>query len=462
MTALRTRILEDRVERRGGGSDERGYERSGASIRRMSVEIELDGRRELVSILEDERGVRAITTGGELEGPFIDAALEIFEAGRAKMAALSRRERRLSEAPARRDDEIAEAIRALVLAVARAGLGLGRVSPTVSHAFAGLEERILGRDALGIERFIGRLRNAIEFQDLTECAMLLHGALRFVDDLERGGEAARERIAGWIPTEVEPTTLNERGFIELGREWVAGLERAAIGRRYLVDLESGEIVREEFRAEEFQEGAGASLGGAFRELCAGLARLSSGSEPRRIHFDQYELWHEPREAAIERLDELAERSVRRLLEQFKAAHHRAPGQAEPFALFAPARIVRRGRALALLDEEGDALAISSAEGLELDTALAELLEAHLSFEEGQIAGQVRRGQVGEAGNEAASLEASSNETSQSVETALAEEERADTGSGVRWIAGRLFHAEGALVLRPFMVSLRRGEVARLR
>lgn len=410
MSEPRTQIVYDERE------DEGGF-----SIRRMNIEIEIDGRRELVALIEDRDGVRAITTGGETEDRFIEAALEVFEVGRARLAAFRPRRPRDSEPSPLHHEELSETVGALVIAIARAGLGLGRVSPTVAHAFSQLESRIAGLGANGIERFIGRLRNAIEFDDLTECAMLLHGALRFAEDLDAGGEAATERIAGWMPSQSSPAVLIERTFIELGREWVAGLERASIARRYLIELSSGEVFREEFRtpkneASTMEPATGtrfegrASLGGAFRELRAGLARVYGGSAPRRVCFDQYELHHHPRPTSLERLGALAERSEKSLLERFKAEHHGAPGQAEPFALFAPSRLSTRGAFHALIDEEGDALPLSRAEGLELDSALASAAE----------------------------------------------------GRAIEWVSGRLFHAEGTLVLRPFMARFDDGETFRLR
>lgn len=375
-------------------------------VERLMAEIEIGGRTELVAVLRDERGVRAVSSEGATQGPFVEAALELF--GRAFSGAASERpEAGATEPPRRRSprEELRAAVDELITAAVRAGAHAARESPGLKLALETLTEIAEREPAHGLERFIGRFKNAVEFADVEECAMLLGGATQLVADLaeESPSEKARERIAGWIHLPGEPpreAPLYERELVEVGREWVAGTRRAAIQRRYLVDVGTGRVHREIARA-----GQRPSLGPCPRFVRAGLALGSGGMVPGRLRLLQYEVALRIPVRAKDALEAHAATRVASLADAFRAAHAEAPGQAEPFALLRPAELRIEAGAAVLVDEAGARIPLATAEGLELDAAL-----------------------VREAG-----------------------------GRPPRLVAGRLFFAEGGLILRPF--SLLRGHGA---
>jgi hypothetical protein len=379
-------------------------------VRRLTAEIEIEGKTELVAVIHDERGLRAVSSDGGTQGPYVEAALEIFGETFS---------RRASEPPAPHPEgasseittrtELRAAIDELITATVRAGIDSAKQAPALRLAFDSLTRIAERETAPGLERFIGRLRNAVEFGDVEECAMLLGGATQLVADLseETPSERALERISGWIQlpgSSVREKPIYEHDFVEMGREWVAGVSRAAIQRRYLVDVASGEIYREITRA-----GRRASVGPSPRFIHAGLSFAHPGTIPTRLRLLQYEISPEVPERAKNALAGHALVRVAELVEKFRAAHATAPGQAEPFALFAPAEVICEEGAASLLDETGARLPLASSEGLELDTALVRELDGRLP----------------------------------------------------RVVAGRVLLAEGVLLLRPFSLLVGEGAAARL-
>jgi hypothetical protein len=297
----------------------------------------------------------------------------------------------------------------VITAAVRTGIESSKHGPALKLALDTLA-RITEREAAaGLERFIGRLRNAVEFGDVEECAMLLGGATQLVADLSESDPSAPalERISGWIQLPglaSRETPIYEHDFVEMGREWVAGVSRASIERRYLVDVASGEIYREVTRA-----GRKASVGPSPRFIHAGLALACPGTVPARIRLLQYEVSPEVPLTVKDALVGHASRTVAALIGGFRAAHAKAPGQAEPFVLFTPAEVQVEDGAASLLDETGARLPLASSEGLELDTAL--LRELH--------------------------------------------------GEVPRLVAGRVFLSNGVLILRPFSLLAGEGTAARL-
>jgi hypothetical protein len=371
-------------------------------VRRLTAEIEIDGVTELVAVIQDERGVRAVASDGRSDGPYVEAALALFGEMLARPA--SEHPEPIAEAKAKGSSprlELKAAVEELITATVRAGIGAAKHAPAFKLALDTLTKLAEREVASGLERFIGRLRNAVEFGDVEECAMLLGGATQLVADLAEDdpGDRALERISGWVhlpgPASRE-TPIYEHDFVEMGREWVAGISRAALQRRYLVDVGTGEIYREITRA-----GRKASVGPCPRFIHAGLALSCPGTVPTRLRLMQYEVSPEVPSRAKRAMEAHAHRGVAGLLERFRAAHAAAPGQAEPFALFAPAGVTSEEGTTSLVDDAGMSLPLASSEGLELDTALV----------------------------------------------------RAIDGAVPRVVAGRLFLAEGVLILRPFSLLL---------
>jgi hypothetical protein len=379
-------------------------------VRRLTAEIEIDGKTELVAVIHDERGIRAIASDGSTKGPYVDAALAVFGEVFA---------RRASERPEPPTDvrtkslstraELKLALDELVTATVRAGIESAKQAPALKLALDSLVRIAEREPAQGLERFIGRLRNAVEFGDVEECAMLLGGATQLVADLSEDEPSARalERISGWIQLPGSPARelpVYEHDFVEMGREWVAGVTRASLQRRYLVDVATGSIYREVTRA-----GRRASVGPSPRFIHAGLAVAYPGTVPTRLQLMQYEIAAEVPEATKNALAAHAHHRVAELLERFRAAHATAPGQAEPFALFAPAEVVWEDGAAALLDDAGMRLPLASSEGLELDAAFVRALDGRVP----------------------------------------------------RVVAGRLFLSDGVLLLRPFSLLVGEGSAARM-
>lgn len=378
-------------------------------VRRLTAEIEIDGRAELVAVLEDERGLRAVSSDGATDGPYVAAALELFRdvferrGGEPTAAHVTEK-----PAPSPRD-ELRNAVDELVTAAVRAGIDSARTAPAFKLACDSLVRLTARMPALGLERFLGRLKNAVEFGDVEECAMLLGGATQLVADLaeETPSERALERIFGWAALPGFPaceTPLYEQDFVELGREWVAGVSRAALERRYLVELGSGRIYREIVRG-----GRGASVGPSPRFVRAGLAIAGAGAVPPTLKLLQYEVSPEVPTHAMEALAAHAHADVGALVEVFRAAHAEAPGQAEPFVLFSPARVIFEDGSGSLVDGAGRYLPLASSEGLELDAALRRECDDQVPCV----------------------------------------------------VAGRLFLSSGGLILRPFAVLLGDGPAARL-
>jgi hypothetical protein len=379
-------------------------------VRRLTAEIEIDGKTEIVAVIHDERGIRAIASDGATKGPYVDAALEAFSDVFSRRAsehpepAADGKPKSLATRP-----ELKLALDELVTATVRAGIESAKQAPALKLALDSLVRIAERETAPGLERFIGRLRNAIEFGDVEECAMLLGGATQLIADLseDEPSDRALERLSGWIQLPGSPPrekSIYEHDFVEMGREWVAGVTRASLQRRYLVDVATGEVFREITRA-----GRRASVGPSPRFIHAGLALAYAGTVPTRLQLMQYEIAAEVPEVAKNALAAHAHRRVAELVERFRAAHATAPGQAEPFALFAPSEVVWEDGAAALLDEAGMRLPLASSEGLELDSALVRALEGRVP----------------------------------------------------RLVAGRLFLSDGVLLLRPFSLLVGEGSAARM-
>ena len=193
-------------------------------------------------------------------------------------------------------------------------------------------------------------------------------------------------------------------MLEVGRERVSGSSRAAIERRYLMELSSGELFKEERRKGDHD----VSVGPCPRVVHVAFAELESATVPRRVRLLQYTISARPEEQHWLRVAEHATHSVRELGLRYAEAARAAPGVSEPVVLFAPVKM--GGHASATLeDSEGERLELSDT----VDAPSADALRA-----------QVQGGQL-------------------------------------LWVAGRLVGIATGLVLRPISALIRRADALHL-
>lgn len=325
-------------------------------VRRISIEVQAE---QVTFSLRDGR-VRALCTCGADTCEHQAAALALFrdEVGPAPVsvsmsAPREARTRSSLRPPAHEATSalgLADALDELCLASARSGVG---ATDSVSIR-AALEQVSHASDppSLSLARFIGRFHAALAMGEVGKLARLLSGAQAFAAEL-RSGERSREaeaRARAWLgANDAEPlASLTEVVLIEIGREWLAGLTRSAIERRYLVDASSGELYCEERRRGEHD----ISVGPCPRVVQVAFAELTTATEPPRAKLLQYTVSPEPSAAQWQRLAELGEPRVSALATQFAAATRRCPGLAEPCVLFAAAELT--GGSLGALRDAGGA------------------------------------------------------------------------------------------------------------
>lgn len=343
-------------------------------VERLSIDVRDGGQSELVSLAFRDGRLTWSCTCGQLRCRHAAAALRLL-AGEASDRPSDPASATASggyapvlrtAAASARPDEIegralADVLEDVITAVVRAGV-LAPESPSVDEALQRLVDLAPQPLPLGIGRWIGRLRAALDEGDVEAVAGVLDGASRVVDDLRAGRATpeASQRVVSWLGAlarDVETVQrISDRVLIEVAREWLTGTERAAIERRYLVDLRSAEIYRE----ERVRGAATASYGPCPRMVHVGLAEVEQGARPKRIRLLQYsvstriahEAWHQLAAHAVPSFEALAR--------SYREASGAFPGLAEPFAVVAPARYARSPR-LVPVDTEGRPLPLASAE-----------------------------------------------------------------------------------------------------
>ena len=142
---------------------------------------------------------------------------------------------------------------------------------------------------------------------------------------------------GWPGASPKVDLLFDRTMIEVGREWLSGTERASVERRYLVDIASGQVYR-----EDRPRNAAASLGPCPRQLHVGMGEVEPGPAPQRIRVLQYELQPDVPAESWGHVQQVASRRFAQVMEGYRRSVHSDPALAEPFALIAPYRIERNG------------------------------------------------------------------------------------------------------------------------
>lgn len=319
---------------------------SRASVERLTIDVRIEDRVEAVTLLlRDGELCWSCTDGsagresGEVPGSAYvqealhwlagDAAFEVVElvpGARAREALPASAQ----DETTRRASELGAALDVLVTSVVRAGIA-GRESPSVRDCIEQLT-RIFTPIPTPLTRFVGRLERAMANDDARLLARLLDGAARASDELRsrRSSQEVRARLGEWLGTTGELERFVDREMIEIARETLDGVHRDAIERRYLIDLTSGEISKEERARGDVAQ----SIGPCPRRLFVGLGEVERGPAPRRIRILQYTATLEIGRAELERIQAHALRRVSMWVDAYRSAITAAPALAEPVQLVA--------------------------------------------------------------------------------------------------------------------------------
>jgi hypothetical protein len=332
MNQLRTSARELVAKLGGAGSGSAG------DIRRATLEVTVDGRVELVTVTVQPDGALLVAaTDGTSDGAHVRAALRLL-AGLAPDNDEPREPRESLLPPAAVETTrhpLGDALDELLLAIARHGVDSATHAASVNEAIERLIEVAGKAPPFGLARFVGRLRLALQRRDAALIARMLDGAARVAGMMrESSADPESRRVrAVWLGRPNDPDTprdvVYDRSFVEVGREWIAGLSRASLQRRYLVCTTTGEVFREErLRSES------GSVGSCPRLVTAGLAEIELGGAPRLLRLLQYAVTPRIGADVWARVGELAVPSVDELRPRFRAAIKASPALAEPFVVVA--------------------------------------------------------------------------------------------------------------------------------
>jgi hypothetical protein len=324
------------------------------TVNRIALDVSLDGQDEIVSVRMNDKVLNWSCTCGQQNCGHIATALywiaaeESTDINRALRSSPMPTKSRLSWPVDIEDTEasvratiksVSVALDDLVTAVVRVGTNTG-TGPSVDEAIQRLIDAAPNPLPLGISRWIGLLKAALSRHDHDSVARILDGATRIAEDLRDDVDDPnrRRRVVSWLGAILRDSKdvqrISERNLIEIARERLDGVERSIIERRYLVDLETGEIYRE----ERLYSASTASLGPCPRIVNAGLTVVEQGIPPQRIHLLQYsvsaviptETWNQLSAWAYRRFDVLSKR--------YKESLTLFPGLTEPFAIIAPTHL----------------------------------------------------------------------------------------------------------------------------
>jgi hypothetical protein len=258
-------------------------------------------------------------------------------------------------------NELAEALDDLLTAVTRVGVDRAQYAPSVDAALERVVRVAPQPTPPGLGRFIGRLQQEIRSGELRRVARMLDGASQVADALRMDTPTrdSEQLLGAWLGVRPGSTPkverLYDRTMIEVGREWLSGTERASVERRYLIDIRSGCIYR-----EDRPRNATASLGPCPRQLRVGLAEVEAGPAPQRIRVLQYEVQPDVPIESWGRVQQVASRSFANVTEGYRRSLQAHPALSEPFALIAPYRIERNGIFKAF-DADGHQLLLNRSE-----------------------------------------------------------------------------------------------------
>ncbi len=328
-------------------------------VERLTVDVSVGGRTELVTISLRDEELHCVSSDGRNDGPHVQAALAFIAGFDTSATGTHARiaDSGADEEEGRPGSDLASAMDDLVTAIIRIGVAEAAASPSVQDALERIIEAAPTPTPPGLLRFVGRMRASIHHADQLLVARILAGASLLASDL-RARETSveqQQRIQAWLgrTSESGPNLelLSDRTLIEVGREWLWGTERGSLERRYLIDLETGEVFREDrLRTEN------GSLGPSPRQLSVGLAEVQQGPSPRRIRILQYAVSPTVSRMSWQRLEQRAHRDFQTLADDYRTALTAFPTLSEPFACIAPSSY-DRAEGLTPVDGNGHALPI---------------------------------------------------------------------------------------------------------
>jgi len=232
----------------------------------------------------------------------------------------------------------------------------------VSEALERLAEHASTASATGLRVWVGSLKTALEARDNEAAVRALAAASAMIDALRKvePPATADAHVVSWLGTPASGAITSERAtertYLELAREHRAGLARAGVEQRYLIDLATGELFREDRAATET-----ASLGPCPRLVSIGLAHIEPGHAPRRIRLLQYTTTPLIDASVWQSLARFVLPSFEPLLARHKEHMSSSAGLTDMLALVRPARVHASDRAH-LVDDTGRALVVTGAEG----------------------------------------------------------------------------------------------------
>ncbi|MGB9340421.1 MAG: hypothetical protein WCB63_14320 [Polyangiales bacterium] len=333
------------------------------AVRRLTMDVEAEGRVEMVTLSLRDGELQCVCSDARNDGPHVLAALR-FVAGLEQRedssppGPIASAAGRAEQSP---DQELASALDDLLTAITRVGVEKAQYAPSVDAALGRVVSTAPQPTPSGLGRFIGRLQHELRSAELHRVARLLQGASELADALraQAPGPELQQRLSAWLGTRPgslpQVELLYDRTMIEVGREWLSGTERASLERRYLVDVRSGRVYR-----EDRPRNASASLGPCPRLVQVGLAEVETDPSPQRIRVLQYEVRPEVPAESWQQLQQVALRSFAEVTEGYRQSVQASPSLAEPFALVAPYRIERNG-VFKAFDAEGRQLVLNRSE-----------------------------------------------------------------------------------------------------
>jgi hypothetical protein len=325
-----------------------------ANVDRVNVDVALDGRREAVSLRLTDGELSWSCTCGEPRCAHARAALAFVtdaepSAGEDRITDIweltrgAHTDRRIvvqSDRTSRTDpDALVEVLKDLITAVVRVGADEG-LSASIEEGLARLLAAAPVPLPLGVSRWVGRLKQAVADRDEVELARVLSAASFLVDDLSATDPAldSQARIVSWLGSRGDEgpstTRVTDLTLLEIAREWLPGITRTDVERRYLADVASGRIYREE-RAPSAQT---ASIGPCPRLLNVWLAVTEQSAPPQRIRLLQYAVTPVIETESWAQLAQHAVRDFEPLLASYREAQATFAGLSEPFALLSPSAI----------------------------------------------------------------------------------------------------------------------------
>jgi hypothetical protein len=254
---------------------------------------------------------------------------------------------------------LVEAIDELVLATARAGVSHAE-SASIKAALDQLVTSMGSPAPIGMARFVGRFSEAMQQGEVGRVGRLLDGLAGFGSAFRSANTApstqALRRV--WLSQSDAPTEpFTDAVLVEVAREWLHGVTRYALERRYLVELATGALLCE----ERLRGTADISVGPCPRVVHVAYGEVESAMRPRRLRLLQYSIEIEPSPSQWQQLAGLGVGRFADLLSRFGRELAEAPALAEPFALVSPAGLEDE-RGGALRDADGDRLELSDDAG----------------------------------------------------------------------------------------------------